>query len=188
MADSSSKTGRLLIVDDNEDVLRAARLFLKRHFEHVDVEKNPEAIPSLLHNDHYDVILLDMNFTKDVSSGHEGFYWLDKILQIDPNAVCVLITAYGDVDLAVRAIKEGASDFVLKPWENEKLLATVLSAMKLRQSKDEVDQLRNQQRQMVADENTKFQDVIGQSPAIRKVFDTIERVAVTDAKIGRAHV
>ncbi|HAA17100.1 MAG TPA: sigma-54-dependent Fis family transcriptional regulator [Cytophagales bacterium] len=183
MSDKPTKTGRLLIVDDNEDVLKAARLFLKRHFEQVDVEKNPEAIPSLLHNDRYDVILLDMNFTKDVSSGHEGFYWLDKILEIDPNAVCVLITAYGDVDLAVRAIKEGASDFVLKPWENEKLLATVLSAMKLRQSRDEVDQLRNQQRQMVADENTKFRDVIGQSPAMQKVFDTIERVAVTDANV-----
>lgn len=183
MTDKSTKTGRILIVDDNEDVLRAARLFLKRHFAHVDVEKNPEAIPSLLQNDRYDVILLDMNFTKDVSSGHEGFFWLDKILAIDPNAVCVLITAYGDVDLAVRAIKEGASDFVLKPWENEKLLATVLSAMKLRQSKEEIDQLRSQQRQMVADEQTKFGDVIGQSPAMQKVFETIERVAVTDANV-----
>ena len=183
MAEKPPKTGRLLIVDDNEDVLRAARLYLKRHFAHVDVEKNPEAIPSLLQNDVYDVILLDMNFTKDVSSGHEGFYWLDKILAIDPNAVCVLITAYGDVDLAVRAIKEGASDFVLKPWENEKLLATVLSAMKLRQSRNEVDQLRSQQKQMVADENTKFRDVIGQSPAMLKVFETIDRVAGTDANV-----
>ena len=183
MPELKNKSGHLLIVDDNEDVLRAARLFLKRHFAQVDVEKNPEAIPTLMQNEQYDVILLDMNFTKDVSSGHEGFFWLDKILAIDPNAVCVLITAYGDVDLAVRAIKEGASDFVLKPWENEKLLATVLSAMKLRQSRQEVDQLRSQQRQMVADQQTIFQDVIGQSPAMQKVFETIERVAATDANV-----
>ena len=136
------KRGRILIVDDNEDLLKAAKMYLKRYFSQVDIEKNPEAIPNLLQNEDYDVILLDMNFTKDVSSGSEGYYWLEKILQIDPSAVVVLITAYGDVQMAVKAIKAGATDFVLKPWENEKLLATLYSSMKLRETRDEVETLR----------------------------------------------
>src|SRR5210317_1193518 len=115
-----NKTGRILIVDDNEDLLSAAKIFLKRHFGQIDIEKNPESIPDLIQNENYDVILLDMNFTKDVSSGSEGFHWLSKILEINPSAVVVLITAYGDEQTAVQAIKSGATDFVLKPWENEK--------------------------------------------------------------------
>lgn len=177
------KTGRILIIDDNEDVLRAARMFLKRHFSQIDTETNPELLPTLLRNDPYDVILLDMNFTKDVSSGKEGFFWLDKILEIDPSATVVLITAYGDVDTAVRAIKEGATDFVLKPWENEKLLATVLSAMRLRQSRNEVSQLRSLQQTMSQDLESRHGDIIGQSPAMVKVYHTISRVAKTDANV-----
>ena len=135
MPEDKIKTGRILVVDDNEDLLKAARIFLKRNFKQVDIEKTPDSIPTLLKNENYDVILLDMNFTKDVSSGHEGFLWLEKILEIDPSAVVILITAYGDVQMAVKAIKEGAMDFILKPWENERLLATVNSAMQLRKSK-----------------------------------------------------
>ncbi len=130
--------GKILIVDDDADVLQAAMLFLKQHVQSVRSEKNPAMIPQLLGNETFDVILLDMNFERDVSSGQEGFYWLEKILAIDPQAVVILITAYGDVGLAVRAIKEGASDFVLKPWQNEKLLATVSAAMNLRASRFEV--------------------------------------------------
>lgn len=178
-----SKTGKLLIVDDNEDLLRAARMFLKRHFLQVDIEKNPESIPTLLNNEQYDVILLDMNFTKDVSSGHEGFLWLEKILDIDPSAVVVLITAYGDVQMAVRAIKEGATDFVLKPWENEKLLATIYSAMRLRETKMEVADLKSRQKLLSADADNKFQDIIGKSMPMQQVFQTIERVARTDANV-----
>lgn len=177
------KTGRILIVDDNEDLLKAAKIFLKRHFAQVDLEKNPEAIPNLLNNEDYDVILLDMNFTKDVSSGKEGYYWLEKILEIDPSSVVVLITAYGDVQMAVKAIKAGATDFVLKPWENEKLLATLYSAMKLRETKLEVDNLRTKQREINLKINNKYDEIIGQSPAIQKVFETIDRVAVTDANV-----
>ncbi|MEQ8712254.1 MAG: sigma-54 dependent transcriptional regulator [Cyclobacteriaceae bacterium] len=177
------KAGKILIVDDNVDILSAARIFLKRHFLQVDTEKSPESLPNLLMNEHYDVILLDMNFTKDVSSGQEGFFWLDKILEIDPSAVVVLITAYGDVELAVRAIKEGASDFVMKPWENEKLLATVYSAMRLRESRNETESLREKNKQMSEDIDHKFQEIIGTSAAIQKVFDTIEMVAKTDANV-----
>jgi len=145
MPDDSVKTGKILIVDDNEDLLKAARMFLKRNFKQVDIEKTPDSIPTLLKNENYDVILLDMNFTKDVSSGHEGFVWLERILEIDPSAVVILITAYGDVQMAVKAIKEGAMDFILKPWENERLLATVNSAMQLRKSKIEVNELKDKQ-------------------------------------------
>ncbi|TAH19337.1 MAG: sigma-54-dependent Fis family transcriptional regulator [Cytophagales bacterium] len=179
----NSKEGKLLIVDDNEDLLKAAKLFLKRHFAQVDIEKNPEIIPNLLGNEQYDVILLDMNFTRDVSSGSEGFYWLNRILQIDPSAVVVMITAYGDVQMAVRAIKEGAADFVVKPWENEKLLATLWSAMNLRQSKQEVTELRSQQKVMMADINKHFSEIIGQSAAMMKVYETIEQIAKTDANV-----
>ncbi len=178
-----TKTGKILIVDDNEDLLKAAKIFLKRHFEQVDLEKNPETIPTLLQNEDYDVILLDMNFTKDVSSGKEGYYWLEKILEIDPSSVVVLITAYGDVQMAVKAIKAGATDFVLKPWENEKLLATLFSAMKLRETKLEVEGLKSKQREINLKINSKYDNIIGQSPAIQKVFETIDRVAVTDANV-----
>src|SRR6185436_6603616 len=135
-----------------------AKMHLKRHFAQVDIEKNPEAIPSLMSNEDYDVILLDMNFTKDVSSGSEGYYWLERILKIDPSSVVVLITAYGDVQMAVKAIKAGATDFVLKPWENEKLLATLYSSMRLRQSLDEVETLKIKNKEFNATVNEKYKD------------------------------
>ncbi len=177
------KQGKILIVDDNEDLLKAAKMHLKRHFAQVDIEKNPEAIPSLMHNEDYDVILLDMNFTKDVSSGSEGYYWLEKILQIDPSAVVVLITAYGDVQMAVRAIKAGATDFVLKPWENEKLLATIYSSMRLRESRDEIENLKIKNHEINQALNDRYSEIIGQSPAMQRIFQTIDRVAHTDANV-----
>ena len=109
-----------MVVDDDEDVLQAARIYLKQHFAVVHIEKNPEEIPDLLSRYNFDVILLDMNFTRDVSSGKEGFLWLNRILEIDPAAVVILITAFGDIDMAVQAIKRGATDFVLKPWPKKK--------------------------------------------------------------------
>jgi DNA-binding NtrC family response regulator len=183
MPSDNIKTGKVLIVDDNEDLLRAAKMFLKRNFKQIDIEKTPDSIPTLLKNENYDVILLDMNFTKDVSSGHEGFLWLEKILEIDPSAIVILITAYGDVQMAVKAIKEGAMDFILKPWENERLLATVHSAMQLRKSKIEVNELKDKQKQISSDIDHKFQDVIGNSTPMQRVFQTIDRVASTDANV-----
>jgi DNA-binding NtrC family response regulator len=181
--DMEQKSGRILIVDDNEDLLKAAKMFLKRHFAQVDTEKNPEAIPALMNNDSYDVILLDMNFTKDVSSGSEGYYWLEKILELDPSAVVVLITAYGDVQMAVRAIKAGATDFVLKPWENEKLLATLYSSMRLRESRDQIQNLRIQNEQINQQLNNRFSEIVGTSTAMQRIFQTIDRVAQTDANV-----
>jgi DNA-binding NtrC family response regulator len=179
----AKKTGNILVVDDNEDLLLAARLFLKQHFSLVHTEQDPEKLPTLRNNENYDVILLDMNFTMDATSGVEGFMWLDKILQIDPSAVVILITAFGDVEMAVKAVKAGATDFVLKPWQNEKLLATISSALSLRYSKLEVDRLRSQQKQLSDDIDQRYHDMIGVSPAIQKVFATIEKVASTDADI-----
>lgn len=168
--------GKILIVDDDMDVLRAARLLLKRHFEQVDFERNPQKIPYLVSNFEYDVILLDMNFTRDLSSGKEGFEWLDRILDIRPDVAVVLFTAYGDVEMAVRAIKAGAVDFVLKPWENEKLLATMQGAYnKKRGNKDKA----------IATPAAPQSDVhiIGSSPAMLQVLDTVNRVAATDANV-----
>lgn len=180
---TKDKTGKILIVDDNEDLLKAAKMFLKRHFSQIDLETSPEAIPNILNNESYDVILLDMNFTKDVSSGKEGFDWLERIIAIDPSSVVVLITAYGDVQMAVQAIKAGATDFVLKPWENEKLLATLYSAMQLRESKLEVKELKIRQQELNVQINEKYTDIIGNSYSMQKVFETIDRVAATDANV-----
>jgi len=180
---SDQKQGKILIVDDNEDLLKAAKMYLKRHFAQVDIEKNPEAIPSLMNNEDYDVILLDMNFTKDVSSGSEGYYWLEKILLIDPSSVVVLITAYGDVQMAVKAIKAGATDFVLKPWENEKLLATLFSSMRLRESRDQIETLKIKNHEINEALNEKYSEIIGQSLAMQRIFQTIDRVAHTDANV-----
>lgn len=177
------KLGKILIVDDDEDVLFAARLLLKKYTEIVHSEKDPQSIPALLKNESYDVILLDMNFTKDSTSGYEGFHWLNKILELDPSAVVILITAYGDVELAVRAIKEGAMDFVVKPWQNEKLLATLSAAMRLRRSKVEVDSLRSRQDRLSADLDQPFTELVGICPAMQQVFATVQKVAKTDANV-----
>jgi DNA-binding NtrC family response regulator len=175
--------GKILIIDDNEDLLKAAKIFLRRHFTKVDTETNPDLLPILLHNEQYDVVMLDMNFTKEVSSGQEGFYWLDRVLQMDSSAVVILITAYGDINLAIKAIKEGATDFVLKPWDNDKLLATLNASLQLRHSKLEVVDLKNQQKLLYDDLDSRFKDIIGQSPVMQKVFDTIQKVAATDANV-----
>jgi DNA-binding NtrC family response regulator len=181
--DVAKKQGKILVIDDNEDILLAARLLLSQHVATIHAENNPENIPSLLRNNDYDAIMLDMNFTRDVSSGHEGFQWLGRILEIDPSAVVVLITAYGDVDTAVRAIKEGAADFVLKPWHNEKLWATVSAAMNLRRTRIEANGLRQRQRQLSADLDQPFSEFIGVCPAMLQVFSVIAKVAATDASV-----
>lgn len=177
------KKGKILVVDDDEDVLHAARLLLKQYVELVHTEKDPQKIPNLIRNLSYDVILLDMNFTRDLTSGHEGFHWLGKIFSIDPGAVVILITAYGDIGLAVRAIKEGAVDFIVKPWQNEKLVATISSALRLRTSRREIDVLKSRQRQLADDMEKPFQDFIGTSPGMRQVLETTAKVAQTDANV-----
>ena len=177
------ESSRILVVDDDGDVLLAARMLLKQHGYQVRTEEDPHRIPSRLREESFDVVLLDMNFTRDASSGREGFYWLEEILNIAPRAVVVLITAYGDVEMAVRAIKAGATDFVLKPWQNEKLLATLASALSLSQSRRETYRLRSRQQQLSADMDQPFAEIIGRSAAMQEVFRTVEKIAPTDASV-----
>jgi DNA-binding NtrC family response regulator len=179
----SQKNGKILAIDDNADILFALKLLLKPHVESIQTETDPSRIPSLLEQDTYDVVLLDMNFTKDAISGQEGFHWLNVILEADPSAVVLFITAYGDVEKSVKAIKAGATDFILKPWQNEKLLATISSAIKLRQSRNEVSELKVKQREMNTIMDQPFADFIGTSPGMIKVFETIKKVAQTDANV-----
>jgi len=175
--------GSVLIVDDDPFILDTAKMYLKQELEQVITELNPESIPNLLDVNEIDVVLLDMNYKKGDMEGKEGIVWLEKILSIDPTITVIMITAYGDVDLAVEAIRKGAMDFVMKPWKNEKLLASVLSAFKLRKSKMEVDKLLHTQRELTKDLNSDFKEIIGNSPAILRVYDLIEKVADTDANI-----
>ncbi len=179
----AEKSGRILAIDDNEDILFALKLLLKSNVELITTTSNPEDIPKLLNSEDYDVILLDMNFTKDASSGQEGFDWLSRVLEIDTNAVVVFITAYGDAEKAVKAIKAGATDFILKPWQNEKLLATVSSAIQLRKSRVEAKHLRSRQKELSNIIDKPFHEFVGHSPEIQEVFDTINKVAQTDANI-----
>lgn len=175
--------GRLLVVDDDEDILHAAELYLRRYDFAVLTEKNPNKIPSLISDQDFDVILLDMNFTKDVSSGKEGIYWLKKIIDYDPGAVVVMITAFGDIELSVEAIKAGAMDFIQKPWQNEKLLGTITAGINLRRSRKEVEDLKSKEKQLSADLGQHFSGIIGESEAIKEVFGVIEKVAKTDANV-----
>ncbi|MGQ1888943.1 sigma-54-dependent transcriptional regulator [Thermophagus sp. OGC60D27] len=179
----ATKFGKILAVDDNTDILFALKLLLRPHVELVTTETEPEKIPALLKETDYDVILLDMNFTQDAISGKEGFHWLQKILQIDPLAVVLFITAYGDVEKSVQAIKAGATDFIIKPWQNEKLIATISSAIKLNRSRREASDLREKQREINTIMDQPFSDFIGISPGMQQVFSTIKKVAATDANV-----
>src|SRR5688572_4081175 len=171
------------MIDDDEDVLLAAKMLLKKQNHHVIIEKNPKKIPFLLNNDTYDVILLDMNFSKDITSGKEGFFWLDEIIKHDPTSVVILITAFGDVEMAVRALKQGATDFILKPWQNEKLIATIATAIKLKQSYNEVDKLKKAKEMLEEQISKPFAEIIGKSQAIQEVFTLTEKVAKTEANV-----
>src|ERR1700743_710989 len=119
------KKATVLVVDDDIDVLTAVKLLLKTETQEVITEKNPENLNWLLQRNQVDLVLLDMNFNSAINTGNEGLYWLRKIKEWKPNVCVIMITAYGDIDLAVRSLKEGANDFVVKPWHNEKLLETV---------------------------------------------------------------
>jgi DNA-binding NtrC family response regulator len=174
---------KILIVDDDIDVLNTARMYLKQQFTLVQIEPNPEQISVHFEREAFDVVLLDMNFKKGDNEGEEGLKWLSNILGIDPNCIVILITAYGEFDLAVKAVKAGATDFLPKPWKNEKLFGTIQSALQLRQSKLEVERLKNTQKTLSSDLDQKFENFIGESLPIQKVFSMIEKVGPTDANV-----
>ena len=176
------KKGKILIVDDNEDVLFALNLLLQPHVEKVKVTTQPSRIEYFMKNFEPDVILLDMNFKRDAISGQEGFECLEEILKIDDQAIVIFMTAYADMEKAVKAIKAGATDFISKPWEKEKLLATLSSALRLRASQREVKVLREQVENL-GRSSEELPEMIGQSPAMMEVFETIQKLSETDANI-----
>ena len=175
--------GKILIIDDEEDILLTLRLFLRNHFSLVKTEHNPNLIPRLLRQHDFDVILLDMNFRKGETSGKDGLVWLKKIMELKPSANVITITAFADVHLAVDALKAGAIDFVEKPWRNEKLLATISSAYKLSRSKVEVEQLQNKQRALSEGIDKQYTEIIGESEEMQRIYKTIDKVATTDANV-----
>jgi two-component system response regulator HydG len=175
-------SARILVVDDEEDILVAARLALKRHFASVQTIPDPTRLPDLVRQGAFDVLLLDMNFAIGVDDGAEGLKWLSEVITIDPQAAVVLVTAHSGVELAFPAMKQGAADFVTKPWENERLVATLSAAVNLRRSRLETVELRKRNRGLAAATRTEI-EVIGTSPAALQVFDTIRRAAPTDANV-----
>lgn len=176
------KKGKLLIIDDNEDVLFALNLLLEPYLEQIRVTTQPERIEHFMQSYRPDVILLDMNFKRDAISGQEGFYWLEKIKAVDPDAVVLFITAYADTEKAVRAIKAGATDFIPKPWEKEKLLATLSSALKLKDSRTQVAELRSVVDLLKTQEQPDLA-IIGESDPLKAIFATIDKLRDTDANI-----
>ncbi|MDX5429214.1 MAG: sigma-54 dependent transcriptional regulator [Bacteroidota bacterium] len=173
----------ILVIDDDKDVLTSARLLLKQHFQKVIALPNPREINAVLSEEEVDLVLLDMNFSRGDNDGREGIYWLKHIREIRPTMPVVLMTAYGEVDLAVRAIKQGAIDFVVKPWTNEKLLATLNAALQLAMSRKKIETLEHTQKTLVADKEAELEHFVGESPAMKKVFETIDKVGRTDANV-----
>jgi DNA-binding NtrC family response regulator len=173
----------ILVVDDDNDILLAAEVVLKKQFQRVDVLADPNQLTTRLNDHNYDVVLLDMNFQRGATSGREGFQWLGKILEQSPPSKVILMTAYAGVDLAVRAMKDGAADFIIKPWDNAKLLATVSAAWRYSQAAQEVRQLKQTQSVIDNVARNEFRDIIGASPALQNVLRTLEKVAPTDANV-----
>ena len=176
------KEGKILIVDDNKELLLAFKRYFAKWFTDIKTVSNPNLLISTIQQEWFDIILLDMNFSAGINSGNEGFYWLNRVLEHDADATVVLITAYADIDLAIRAMKEGATDFVSKTWDEEKILQTVLAAYRQRQTKQELSRVKQQTQQLQVEQSVSGM-VIGQSAAMRGVLSTIAKVAPTDASV-----
>lgn len=174
---------KVLIIDDNDSLLEALEMFLSPHFGTIKLLKNPETVLSLHKKINFDIILLDMNFKAGINSGNEGIYWMNEILKQDPLATIILITAYGDVELAVKAMKEGAADFILKSWDESKILSTLIAAYKQRQSKLEIKNLKQKQTHLSENQNCLGKTIIGDSPPMTRMFETINKVSGTAANI-----
>src|SRR5688572_30686913 len=170
------KDASILIVDDDPDVLTAVRLLLKTEVKLVVTEKNPENLKHLLSQQTFDLILLDMNFNSSINTGNEGFFWLKKIKDYKSEAVVIMITAYGDIDLAVRSLKDGAADFVVKPGHNEKLVNTIKDALRRKGNKTSISPGQDV-------DSLIGKELIGESPIMQEIFYKIEKIAPTDANI-----
>lgn len=168
-----SKQGTIIVIDDNKGVLSAVKLLLKNHFEHIVTLPSPITLPAALREENAQVVLLDMNFSSGLNTGNEGLYWLHEIKKIHPSLPVVLFTAYADIDLAVRGIKEGATDFIVKPWDNARLIETLLSACR--------NSSKNKKRAEIP--KTVSSMYWGESNAMKQLRTLIEKVAQTDANI-----
>jgi len=177
------RQGKILIVDDNKSVLDSLKFFLEDYFREIILASNPNRILHIISQEDFDVLLLDMNFSAGKMTGNEGFYWLKEILRIDPLAVVVHITAYGDIEMAVRSIKEGAADFVLKPWDNYKLLATLQSAYNLRKSRIEIKKLKQNQKNLSESLANDFNMIKGPSKGMDKIYQAIPKIAASNASV-----
>ncbi|HEY1023546.1 MAG TPA: sigma-54 dependent transcriptional regulator [Sphingobacteriaceae bacterium] len=177
------KRGTVLVVDDDQDILLSAKLLLKKTFSQIITCNSPKELNSLLSRNEIDVILLDMNYQKGADNGREGLYWLEHILSVNPDHVVILMTAYGHVELAVNALKKGATDFILKPWDNQKLTATLSTAYQLNLSKKEVKKLEKTQASLQHDIRRPFSQIIGDSPSLAQVLKLVDKVAPTDANV-----
>ena len=175
--------GKILIIDDDQYITISLKMLLEEHFKTVITEKKPEKIPFLLNQRDYDVIILDMNFRQGETSGKEGLKWLRLIKSSSNPANVIIITAYGDVNNAVQAIKEGALDFVTKPWQNEKLLSTVQAAYRLTQEKKRVRHLESTQKIINSSIDRQFSSIIGESAGMQALFRTMEKIAKTNASV-----
>ena len=171
------KNANILVIDDDLDVLTAVKLLLKTEVKEVVTEKNPENIKHLLAAKKFDIVLLDMNFNSSINTGNEGIFWLKKIKTIDENLAVIMITAYGDIDLAVRSLKEGASDFMVKPWHNEKLVTTISDILQKKTSGKTTPSLK------VANDSVIGNQLLGTSEVMEEIFYKIEKIAPTDANV-----
>ena len=171
------KNASILVIDDDPDVLTAVRLLLKTEVKEVVIEKNPENIRSILSKQNFDLILLDMNFNSSINTGNEGLFWLKKIREFKSNAAVVMITAYGDIDLAVRSLKEGAADFIVKPWHNEKLITALKDAL------DNHGVRKLKSKNAAGNDSIINRELLGESEVMQEIFYKIEKIAPTDANI-----
>lgn len=174
---------KVLIVDDDRDVLLSAQMILKTVFQSVRSLSNPSDLKEELAANPPDLVLLDMNFTRGITTGEEGLYWLQQIHKFDPNIQVVMSTAYGEIDLAVKAVKMGATDFIQKPWINEKLVATLVACCKLGESHRRIEQLQSAQQGLTSELNRITSALVGNSEAFIAVLDLIDKVADTDANV-----
>jgi DNA-binding NtrC family response regulator len=175
--------GNILVVDDNKSILSTLEILLSPVFQNVTALSNPNQIPAELSKKDYNLVILDMNFKAGVNTGNEGIYWLGRIKETNPDISVVMITAYGDIDTAVRALKAGSSDFILKPWDNEKLLATLKLAIQLNFSKKEVKQLKERETELKKEMGRAQKYIIGSSPQLMNVMNLVRKVARTDANV-----
>ncbi len=175
--------GKILVIDDNKSVLSALEILLQFEFQTVDSISNPNQISSFPKLKDYDIILLDMNFSAGVNSGNEGLYWLKEIKKLAPAISVIMMTAYGAIDLAVKALKEGAADFILKPWNNDKLIATLKTTYSLSKSRKEVKQLREKESNLKQVINQNKNYIIGNSAALNAVLNLARKVAKTDVNV-----